>query len=207
MRRPRPGSILCSRWSYSVDRSGRERIPLYNTVRVMLVAGWRVPCVAITLMVDVTARGVILATPQPVQRPSPSATATPADSICKLRRLFRPKQQRDRASAEPGYSGLESRREAMVAGEVATVSVDEAIVPEVVIVAGEKSHDAPAGSPEQEREASEANPFCGVTITVVVPLCPAVSVSAAGVVVTEKLGEADALRPMVKLAAVGGLGE
>ena len=79
---------------------------------------------------------------------------------------------------------------------VARVSVEETGAPEVVTVAGEKSHVVPAGSPEQESDASEANPFCGVTNTVAVPLCPAARVIAAGLVVTEKLGESDALLPM-----------
>jgi hypothetical protein len=71
---------------------------------------------------------------------------------------------------------------------VVIVSVDEATELESVTVDGEKVHDAHEGNPEQVREAASANPFCGVTRTVAVPLVPAGMASDAGVTSTRKLG-------------------
>jgi hypothetical protein len=53
---------------------------------------------------------------------------------------------------------------------------------------GEKLQDAPGGSPEQESDTGNAKPFCGVTKTVVVPLCPVVRVREGVDRVMEKLG-------------------
>jgi hypothetical protein len=144
-------------------------------------------------------------TPQPVQRPIP-ITAKASTSACNPRRFRQPKQQREAANTEVGNSGLEFESEALRSGAVVIVSVDEATAPEGVTVAGEKEHDAHEGSPEQDRLASAANPFCGVTITVVVPLSPAVTARDAGNTSTEKLGEA-ANWPIVKLAEATELGE
>jgi hypothetical protein len=77
---------------------------------------------------------------------------------------------------------------------VVTVSVVEAAPPEGITVAGEKLHDTPEGNPEQLNETAEANPFVGVTRTVVVPLCPAVTESDAVKRSTEKLGVAACVR-------------
>src|ERR1017187_7141911 len=165
-------------------------------VSVRLVVGARSPCAAITLTVAWT--GEVVFAPQPVQRPAPNM-AMASTSICKPRRLLQPKQQRETASTEPGNNALELEREASCIGVVVIVSVDEAIEPEGVTVDGEKVHDAHEGNPEQVREVSAANPFCGVTSTVVVPLVPAATASNAGETSTKKLGEA-ANWPMVKLA-------
>jgi hypothetical protein len=132
--------------------------------------------------------------------------ATASTSICKPRRFRQPKQHREIASAEPGNNALEPEREACCTGVVVIVSVDEAIEPEGVTVDGEKVHDAHEGNPAQVREVSAANPFCGVTSTVVVPLVPATMASDAGETSTEKLGEA-ANWPMVKLAEATALVE
>ena len=148
------------------------------------------PLVAITETVDVVAAiGITSEEPQPVHRLSP--TAIPASSSrCKPRRFFQVKQQNAIASTEPGKKGLWSRWRAAVVGAVVTVSVVEAAPPEGIKVDGEKLHDTPAGNPEQLNETAEANPFCGVTKTVVVPLCPAVMETDAGKRSTEKLGVA-----------------
>lgn len=116
--------------------------------------------------------------------------APASTSICKARRFRQPKQQRESASAEPGSNALEPEREAACIGVVVIVSVDEAIEPAGVTVDGEKVHDAHEGNPAQVREVSAANPFCGVTRTVVVPLAPAATARDAGETLTEKLGEA-----------------
>jgi hypothetical protein len=71
---------------------------------------------------------------------------------------------------------------------VVTVSVVEAAEPDGVTVAGEKLHDAPEGNPEQLNETAELNPFRGATEILVVPFCPAVTLSDAGEATTEKSG-------------------
>ena len=109
-------------------------------------------------------------------------------SIWEPRRLLRSKQQREAASAEPGNNGLESGLEPAIIGEVAIVSVDDAVELEGVTVAGEKLHEAPVGNPEQDSETVEANPFCGVTNIVVVALWPPTRVSDAGERVIETEG-------------------
>lgn len=53
---------------------------------------------------------------------------------------------------------------------------------------GEKLHDAAGGNPEQEKLTAELKPYSGVTVIVVVPLCPAVTEMAEGEAETEKLG-------------------
>ena len=177
--------------------------PHYMRVSVRLVVGAWSPCTAIMLTVAWT--GEVVFAPQPVQRPTPNM-ATASTSICKPRRFRQPKQHREIASAEPGNNALVPEREASCIGVVVIVSVDEAIEPEGVTVDGEKVHDAHEGNAEQVREVSAANPFCGVTNTVVVPLVPAAMVSDAGETSTEKLGEA-ANWPMVKLAEATALVE
>jgi hypothetical protein len=124
-----------------------------------------------------------------VQRLIPSATR--ANSInWNPRRFLKPKQQTARASAEPGNNGLEPWRTKAVVVEVVTVRVVEAAAPECegVTVPGEKLHDAPAGSPEQLNVTGEENEFSGVTMTVVVLLCPATTSSSPGDTATEKFG-------------------
>jgi len=72
---------------------------------------------------------------------------------------------------------------------VFTVSV-ELIEPVEDTVTGEKLHVAPAGNPEQVNVTAEfvEKPFCGSTVTVVVPLLPAFTVTAFGVTATMKSG-------------------
>ena len=151
-----------------------------------LVLGCRLPSVASTVtIVETPGVGSVL-TPQPVHRLSPIAIAA-SRNICKPRRLFQPKQQNTSASAEAGTDGPELWRRVAAAAEVVTVSVVEATAPDSVTAAGENLHDAPAGNPEQLNETAEAYPFCGATNTVVVPLCPAVTVSDTGETATVKV--------------------
>ncbi len=71
---------------------------------------------------------------------------------------------------------------------VVTVNIVDDEAPEGVTVDGEKLHDAPVGSPEQLNKTVELNPFCGVIKMVVVPLCPAATLSEAGDATMEKSG-------------------
>ena len=74
-----------------------------------------------------------------------------------------------------------------------TVNV-ESILPVDVTVAGEKLHVAPLGRPEQVNvtAAVGVNPFCGVNVTVSVPLLPAITVSDTAVTPSVKSGVVDA---------------
>ena len=71
-----------------------------------------------------------------------------------------------------------------------TVRVTEATVPDGVTGVGEKLQDAPTGRPAQLSETGAANPFCGATNTVAVPLFPAGIVNDPGDTAMEKLGAA-----------------
>ena len=161
---------------------------IHCTVSVSKATGCTEPLDAITATVDVDAveRGVIDSAPHPMHRPNPSAAASPISSGFKPRRFFRPKQQNTTASAELGKDGLELRGRAAVAVDAAMVSVVEATAPDGVKVPGAKLHEVPAGNPEQLNETAEANPFCGIIWTVAAPLCLAVTVIAAGKIVTAK---------------------
>ena len=155
------------------------------------------PLAAITETVDVVAEiGITSEEPQPVHRLSPIATPA-SSSRCKPRRLFQPRQQNAIAIIELGNNGLWWRWRAAIVAALVTVSVVEAAPSEGITLAGEKLHDTPAGNPEQLNETAEANPFCGVTKTVVVPLCPLVMETDAGKRSTEKLGAAACVRLMV----------
>ena len=177
------------------NRLQRRHAQHHCTVSVKLVVGCREPPVAITVTVD---GGEVDHTPtlQLVHRLNPSATST-SGTIRRPRRFFQPKQQNATASTEPGNNGLGLRWRAAIVGAVVTVSVVEATAPDIVTVAGEKLHDAPEGNPEQLNDTAPPNAFCGVTKIVVVPLCPAVTVSDAGETATVKLGVATCVRLMV----------
>jgi hypothetical protein len=134
------------------------------------------PDVAVTVTVDGSG---LTCTPHPVTKPSPTRPAAIKSIICKLRRFLKPRKQHStHASAEPGNSGLRLLRSAAVVEVVVIVScVVEAAPPDGVTGVGEKLHVAPEGNPEQVNVTAELNPFCGVTVTMSVTLCPAVTVS------------------------------
>ena len=69
-----------------------------------------------------------------------------------------------------------------------TVRVVFAVPPEGITFAGRKTQFAPAGSPEQLNETGDANPFAGVTDTVVLALAPDATLSVAGFRAREKSG-------------------
>jgi hypothetical protein len=72
--------------------------------------------------------------------------------------------------------------------ELVTDSAVEAAAPDGVTVGGVKVHVAPACIPEQLKVTVELNPFSGVTVIVVPPLCLLVTVCDAGEPATEKSG-------------------
>jgi hypothetical protein len=74
----------------------------------------------------------------------------------------------------------------VIVEDVVTVIIVEIFAPTGVIVAGEKLHDAPEGSPEQLKATAELNPSRGVTAIVIEPLFPGAKVSDAGEAAIEK---------------------
>jgi hypothetical protein len=84
---------------------------------------------------------------------------------------------------------------------VFTVSVD-VIDPVDDTVAGEKLHVVPAGNPEQVNVTAEfvEKPFCGSTVTVVIPLLPAFTVTAFGVTASMKSGAGAPVAGVMALA-------
>ena len=80
------------------------------------------------------------------------------------------------------------RSAAVVEVVVIVSSVVEAAPPDGVTDAGEKLQAAPEGNPEQANVTAELNPFCGVTVTMSVTLCPAVTVSDVEATEMVKLG-------------------
>lgn len=125
--------------------------------------------------------------PHPISWPQ---TKTPAATKRKNRiRCRRKRRQQSIAAIEvTGISGKEFCFIKLALLDVLTVSVVVAATPDGVTIAGEKAQVAPAGKPEQVNEAEESKPFCGVIVTVVVPLCLASTVIDAGETVIEKSG-------------------
>jgi hypothetical protein len=99
---------------------------------------------------------------------SASPTALIANTItlrCGLHRI----RMRTTAERAIGNGGLLPRRLAVV--EALTARVLETVPVDGFTLAGEKLYVTPAGRPEQLSETGASNPFDGVTVTVVVPLC------------------------------------
>lgn len=74
--------------------------------------------------------------------------------------------------------------------EVVTVSVADTGAPDGVTELGERLHDASAAGEDtkQVRFTVVLKPYSGVTVIVMVPLCPAVTDIEEGDAATEKLG-------------------
>ena len=98
-------------------------------------------------------------------------------------------QQTATARTDPGNSGRESWCAAAAVAAVVTVNVVYVTPAGVGTVCKEKLHVAPAGNPaEQVNETLELNPPTSCTVMVVVPLCPAWTVTDAGLIATVKSG-------------------
>ena len=126
--------------------------------------------------------------PQPAMMPR-LATARIINADSPLKRRRKKKQPIKTAIDTPPIRPSGSRSVVAVVVAVEIVNVVVAALPEGVTVAGEKLHDAPAGSPEQAKETAAENPFCGATETVAAPLCPAVTVKDDGAIETPKSGD------------------
>ena len=114
---------------------------------------------------------------QPVTRVRPMKLATSSMS-CTLRRFFLPNRIRIAANAEPGNHKPGLLRTDADDGAVLTFNVDT-MSPAPFSVFEEKLHVPPVGRPEQAYATEDLleKPFSGVTVTVSVPLDPAVRVS------------------------------
>lgn len=66
--------------------------------------------------------------------------------------------------------------------------VEAAVLLDGVTDIGENPHDVPESESRQLNDTGELKPFSGVTVMVVTPLCPAVTVSDVGDTATEKSG-------------------
>jgi len=60
------------------------------------------------------------------------------------------------------------------------VNVVVAALPDGVTIAGLNAHVAPNGNPEHAKLTAALNPFCGVTVSVVVPVPPPLTLNEAG---------------------------
>jgi len=75
-----------------------------------------------------------------------------------------------------------------VVATVLTVSVEDETPAGVGAVSAEKLQASPVGSPEQANEMLELKPPTSCTVIVVVPLCPALTETDAGLMATVKSG-------------------
>jgi hypothetical protein len=162
------------------------------------------PDVAVTVAVEVAALRVEvkLAPPQPFIMHSPTPLTASSTIINRRCRFLNPKQKSATASTDPGNRGPDAGRIAAAVLEAFNVRLDEAGVPDGVTVGGEKLHEVPDGSPEQVNETAELNPLTGVIETMLVLLCPAITVNVVGEAATEKSGVG---RLMVNGALAAGL--
>lgn len=108
--------------------------------------------------------------------------------VCSGLRFLQPKRHNSGAStAAENSSGLELKP-AIVVAEAVTVSVVDTGAISGVTLDGEKLHDAPEGKPEQLNWIAELNAFCWLTVTDILPLLPASTVSDVGEAAMEKSG-------------------
>lgn len=108
--------------------------------------------------------------------------------VCSDLRFLQPKQHNSgRSTAAENSIGLELKP-AIVVAEAVTVSVVDTGAISGVTLDGEKLHDAPEGKPEQLNRIADLKSFCCVTVTDILPLLPAGTVSDAGEAEMEKSG-------------------
>jgi hypothetical protein len=124
------------------------------------------PDVAVTVTVENTGVGPLLMLsaplppPQPEIRPSAAMATHMRSRWRRLRRLFQPTTQSVSARVVvPDKMGRLFGRIAPVSVSAVTVNVVLPPFAPGVIVAGLKAQEAPTGSPEQENETAELNPF------------------------------------------------
>jgi hypothetical protein len=160
------------------------------TVMEMVEVCCNEPDVAVTVTVVVAALRVeVNAAPlQPFIMHSPTPLTASSTITNRRRRFLNPKQKSATARTDLESQGPGAGRIAAAVVETFNVSIDEVGAPDGVTVGGEKLHDVPEGNPEQVNETAELNPLTGVTETMLVLLCPAITVTEVGELATEKSG-------------------
>ena len=161
-------------------------------VVVVVVAGGSPPLVCVT--------GLLL---QPTNRVIAATLIGSSISSFRPRRLLLRTRHSATANDEPESKRPEPVRMAAVDTAVFTVSVD-VIDPVDDTVTEEKLQVAPAGNPEHVNVTAEfvEKPFCGSTVTVVIPLLPAFTVTAFGVTASMKSGAGAPIAGVMALAWV-----
>lgn len=96
------------------------------------------------------------------------------------RRRRNPNHPNDSATAVNGSPSFVPDRIAADCMGAVIANVVVAAPPEGVTVAGLNTHTAPDGKPEQAKLTAALNPFCGVTVSIVVPAPPELIVNDAG---------------------------
>lgn len=135
--------------------------------------------------------GVLLPPPQPSTVPAKTTSArTQKPRAQRRRRPARaiPKTNPQSATAYDERCGA-GRCIPAVITPVCTVSVVVAVFPPLgATVAGVKLHVLAAGNPEHPKLTCWLKPFCGVTVTVAIPVCPCFTVTVAGLTPMVKFG-------------------
>jgi hypothetical protein len=123
-----------------------------------------------------------------VTKPPPKTTAPNKRRENDLLWRLHARRHTTSPTAVTGNTGFKTGRAAALFAGAVIVRVVVAALPEGVTVAGLNAHEAPAGNPEQAKLTAALNPFCGVIVSVVVPVPPALSVSELGEAANVKLG-------------------
>lgn len=144
-------------------------------------------------MVTVALSGNVEPPPAPPLPPQPIVSDTQTTQMAsrklfRLRRVLKPNEQNVAANMIAGTNVREvgSRLADWALAEMVSWLV--AGLPEGITAAGLKVQLAPAGKPEHAKLTAESNPFCGVTVTVVVCVLPEFTVTALGVKPSANVG-------------------
>ena len=143
-----------------------------------------VPLDAVTVTVVPDEPPEVELPPQPASRRIP--TALNARSNGRKRCLFQKTPRNPNATITPGCSGRVKEKSVPVRGAVVTVSIVDALPPVGTTVAGEKMHDAPAGSPEHANVVGALNPLSVAMVTLAAFVWPALTVIVVGLIATLK---------------------
>jgi hypothetical protein len=144
-------------------------------------------------MVTVAVSGNVESPPAPPLPPQPNVSdiqiiEAASKNVFRPACLVQPKKQKVAAKVSAGRNGpeLNGRRADWALAEMVSWLVAGA--PEVVTVPGLKVQLAPAGKPEQAKFTVELNPFCGVTVRLMVCGLPELTVTALGVKPSANVG-------------------
>jgi hypothetical protein len=161
------------------------------TVKANEVVAWYPAPVAVISTLDVTGLDVTGLVVWVAAPPQPMTTTLNTDSVRYKairagRLLAKPKQQIVQANPKLATIPGGMRIAPIFLGVVMVRTLDAAD-PLAVSVAGEKRQAAPVGSPEHTKVIAELNPYCGVTLIVVLALWPELTVADVGEAASVKL--------------------